>query len=64
MCSHAEKCPVCDGTGIFNFTPECDGYNLKYYKQEITCHGCQGTGWVTVTDSLFSYSNSIYGVLV
>lgn len=44
--SHAEKCPVCGGAGtvqkitIDSYPIECD----------CTCHGCAGTGWVTVTD--------------
>jgi hypothetical protein len=33
--SHAEKCPVCEGSG-------------KYEKAQ--CHGCEGKGWVTVQD--------------
>jgi len=31
--AHAEKCPVCMGTG-------------KHENRE--CHGCKGLGWVTV----------------
>lgn len=30
---HAEKCPVCNGTGKFN---------------DLQCHGCDGKGWVLV----------------
>jgi len=33
---HAEKCPVCNGSG-------------KY--EEKDCHGCNGKGWITVEDS-------------
>lgn len=33
---HAERCPVCTGTG-------------KIEKE--TCHGCNGKGWVEVTDN-------------
>jgi hypothetical protein len=33
---HAERCPVCVGTG-------------KIEKE--TCHGCNGKGWVEVSDN-------------
>ena len=33
---HAEQCPVCKSSG-------------KYEEKE--CHGCNGKGWVTVTDN-------------
>lgn len=33
--SHAERCPVCNGSG-------------KYEEKE--CHGCNGKGWITVED--------------
>jgi len=33
---HAEKCPVCEGTG-------------KY--EDRQCHGCDGKGWVQILDS-------------
>jgi len=33
--AHAEKCPVCLGTGHWNLKP---------------CHGCEGKGWVEVQD--------------
>lgn len=39
--AHAEKCPVCNGTGK---TIEAnEDKNLK-------CHGCNGLGWITVND--------------
>lgn len=31
--SHAEPCPVCKGSGVYD---------------DHTCHGCHGQGWVTV----------------
>jgi hypothetical protein len=31
--SHAEKCPVCEGSGK--------------YKEKI-CHGCAGLGWIVI----------------
>lgn len=36
--SHAERCPVCAGTG-----------KVKAER----CHGCGGSGWVTVQDSVY-----------
>jgi len=33
--AHAEKCPVCDGSGQYEFRE---------------CHGCGGKGWITVED--------------
>jgi hypothetical protein len=35
--AHSELCPVCKGSGVF------DGR---------TCHGCGGSGWVTVHDGV------------
>lgn len=40
---HAEKCPVCDGKGTI---PSCSMCSTL----EITCHGCNGIGWVQVSD--------------
>ncbi len=40
---HAEKCPVCGGKGKVP-----DLYSSGY---EATCHGCQGKGWVEITDA-------------
>lgn len=60
--SHAEKCPVCDGTGIIkwynrNFSPFGFESTSGQSFIEKTCHGCQGKGWVTVTDTndIFKY---------
>ena len=36
----ATKCPVCEGTG-------------KY--EEKTCHGCDGKGWVSVSEDYSPY---------
>jgi DnaJ-class molecular chaperone len=46
MKSHAEKCPVCDGAGVFNnqIWSEID------YRYTRICHGCGGRGWVVVKD--------------
>jgi DnaJ-class molecular chaperone len=39
---HAEKCPVCKGTGRKNKEPSDEGMR--------DCYGCDGKGWVTVED--------------
>ena len=44
--SHAERCPICFGKGNI-FTPNC--YSTDGGTTE-TCHGCGGTGWITVQD--------------
>lgn len=41
--AHAEKCPVCYGEGKVSEGPGALG-------EKKTCHGCGGTGWVTVQD--------------
>ena len=51
--NHAEKCPVCKGKGKVkskSITTNSDGERTKE-KIKITCHGCNGTGWVTVQDN-------------
>ena len=42
--SHAEKCPICGGTGKVYPSYQSTG------TIEITCHGCGGYGWVEVRD--------------
>jgi len=46
---HAEKCPVCGGTGRVNLEP--DPGTTAQMGNEVLCHGCGGSGWVTVADS-------------
>jgi hypothetical protein len=42
--AHAELCPVCAGRGqVFTMNP-------LYTGDTQVCHGCGGTGWVTVQD--------------
>lgn len=43
--SHVERCPVCQGVGKI-YT----GIYASAGTQQKTCHGCSGTGWVTVWD--------------
>jgi hypothetical protein len=47
MSSHAERCPVCYGSG--KYTPINDGYSTAV-PQPRTCHGCGGKGWVELFD--------------
>lgn len=39
--AHAELCPVCEGSGMW---------------MEEPCHGCEGVGWITVSDEDPDYS--------
>ena len=51
--NHAEKCPVCNGTGKIS-----TGNSSTAGPVEEVCHGCGGKGWVTVEDSWGYYSPS------
>jgi DnaJ-class molecular chaperone len=50
---HAEKCPVCDGSGKYCVRNEMQRINDKigFKRHEETCHGCGGKGWVEVRNS-------------
>ncbi len=41
--SHAERCPVCYGDGRLS--------GHVYGSNPVTCHGCNGSGWVTVHEN-------------
>ena len=49
---HAERCPICSGTGVYVPPP-------NPYTREVaiprTCHGCQGKGWVSVEDIYYPH---------
>lgn len=49
--SHAEICPVCKGTG--KYVQQLNPTNTTGINSSIsmTCHGCHGQGWVTVSGS-------------
>jgi hypothetical protein len=47
--SHAEKCPVCNGAGKL---PAINDGMSTAIPQPITCHGCNGLGWVTIYDTI------------
>ena len=46
--SHAEKCPVCGGSGRVPIS-EAYGGNTTIPLTDY-CHGCDGKGWVAVED--------------
>lgn len=48
MKRHAEICPVCKGTGKYKEYWDYGTSTSASY--EHTCHGCNGAGWITVTD--------------
>jgi len=43
---HAERCPVCSGTGKVT-------ENNGTAQNENKCHGCNGLGWVQVEDRFY-----------
>lgn len=52
MSNHAEICPVCNGAGKYKeYTFFRDRTTTQTYIEK-TCHGCEGLGWVTVTDEV------------
>ncbi len=44
MKNEAQKCPVCNGSSQYS-SPDNDS---TFCPMGITCHECNGTGWVTV----------------
>mgnify|MGYP001586940516 CR=1 FL=1 len=49
--SHAEKCPVCGGSGIVHPDYPVITKDGLISTAGITCKGCGGLGWVTVQDT-------------
>lgn len=47
--AHAERCPVCGGSGKLRD----DGKTTCPMPK--TCHGCSGKGWITVQDSVYPH---------
>ena len=63
MKKHAELCPVCKGTGKYKDYTNCNYTSITYI--EKTCHGCNGMGWVEVTDEYTSdWGNPPQGTVV
>lgn len=48
---HAERCPVCNGTGTYVEKYQPAHSTTTITLQRSTCHGCGGKGWVTVYES-------------
>jgi DnaJ-class molecular chaperone len=44
--THAERCPVCNGTGKL----QNKSYSTSSAFSPTTCHGCNGKGWIKVSD--------------
>ena len=50
--AHAEKCPVCDGTGEYRVKTHVAHIDdkVRLDAETVVCHGCDGKGWVEVAD--------------
>jgi len=46
--AHAEKCPICEGSGRLPLPVEMGTTASRPYDK--LCHGCDGKGWVEVQD--------------
>jgi DnaJ-class molecular chaperone len=57
--SHAERCPVCLGSGMINREDFRDYTGCAKYK--AACHGCGGNGWVVIRDDP-PYGIASYGI--
>ena len=48
--AHAEKCPICEGSGRLPLPVEMGTTASRPYDK--LCHGCDGKGWVSVQDEI------------
>jgi len=46
---HAERCPICSGSGEIREIPKYQFEHVPRHQRKA-CHGCNGRGWVTVLD--------------
>lgn len=44
----AQLCPVCKGEGKITKVETYGNLTSCRASYQVTCHGCKGTGWVTV----------------
>ena len=44
----AQLCPVCKGEGKITRVETYGNLTSCRASYQVTCHGCKGTGWVTV----------------
>lgn len=51
---HAEKCPVCNGTGLIGESYPNYGSSTGGFYTQKTCHGCHGKGWILVPDMMLN----------
>ncbi len=47
--SHAEKCPVCGGSGKLDIR-ESPAFGTDAGSIQKICHGCGGAGWIEVKE--------------
>lgn len=55
----AQICPVCNGTGKYTVVKYRNPYDLypfttspiEFYSERI-CHGCNGKGWIVVSENI------------
>jgi RecJ-like exonuclease len=55
--SHAELCPVCNGTGEV-VDKMWQSTTARPINNGLVCHGCHGMGWVTVYDGDYKFDFS------
>lgn len=55
--THAERCPVCGGSGKIKREPHPDSTGSGY---EESCYGCFGKGWVEVSDQYNPWGSPYY----
>lgn len=56
---HAEKCPVCNGTGLVGESYPNYGSSTGGFYTQKTCHSCHGKGWILVPDMMPNIIESV-----